>query len=306
MARTFAESYCSSNSTYYYPAAQQFPTTIYIFACVVGVILSVSSTLGNTMILLALRKCQSLHSPSKALLSNLALTDLFVGLIVLPLFTVHYLMIILEMPSYYCAIAITYGRTSTFIVGVSLHTITTIAIDRYLAFHLRLRYRELVKLRRVVCLLVIEWIATAVWSGSWFLSVLINMYSGAVGLLSWCLIIPLCYFSIYRNLRRHVAQIHCNLNSSASTDFDVAQYKKTVNSLLWIYGLLLVCYMPHLTSLLVTLFTGLNPTSRFALHLSSIAVFANSSLNPILYCWKIKEIREIVIANINVLRNFVR
>jgi len=75
----------------------------------------------------------------------------------------------------------------------------------------------------------------------------------------------------------------------------VAQYKKTVNSLLWIYGLLLVCYMPHLTSLLVTLFTGLNPTSRFALHLSSIAVFANSSLNPILYCWKIKEIREIVI-----------
>jgi len=122
MAGTFAGSYCSSHSTHYCPAAQQFPRAYYIFACVVSVILSVSSTLGDTMILRTLRKCQSLHSPSKALLSNLALTDLFVGLIVLPLFTAHYLMIILEMSRYYCAIAITYGRTSTFIVGVSLHT----------------------------------------------------------------------------------------------------------------------------------------------------------------------------------------
>ena len=178
-------------------------------------------------------------------------------------------MTILEMSRYYCAIAITYGRTSTFVVGVSLQTIATIAIDRYLAVHLRLRYRELVNLRRLVCILVIERIATAVWSGSWFLSVLINMYSGAVGLFSFCLIIPLCYFSIYRSLCHHVAQTHLNLSS----DFDVAQYKKTVNSMLWSYGLLLVCYMPHLTSLLVILFTGLNTTFRFPLHVSGIAVF---------------------------------
>jgi len=50
------------------------------------------------MILLALRECQSLHSPSKALLCSLALTDLFVGVVVLPLFTAYYLKIILEIP----------------------------------------------------------------------------------------------------------------------------------------------------------------------------------------------------------------
>ena len=160
---TFTRSFCSSNSTHYYPAAQQFPKTVYISACVFSVICSISSTLGNTMIVLALRKCQSLHPPSKALLCSLALTDLFVGLIVLPLFTAYYLMIILEIPRYYCVIAIIYGRTTSVFGGVSLETITTIAIDRYLAFHLRLRYRELVKLSRVVSILVIEWILTAVW-----------------------------------------------------------------------------------------------------------------------------------------------
>ena len=305
MAGTFAESYCSSNSTHYYPAAKEIPSTTYTFACVVSGILSVSSTLGNTMILLALRKCQSLHSPSKALLCSLALTDLFVGLIVLPLFTAYYLMIILGMPNYYCVIAITYGRTSTFIAAVSLETITTIAIDRYLAFHLRLRYRELVKFRRVVCLLVIEWIAAAVWSGIWFWSAPINMWSGVAGLFSCYLTTSLSYYSICRGLRRRVAQIRRHVNSSESTEFDVAHYRKTVNKMLWIYGLLLVCYMPHLTSVLVILVTGLSDSSRFALHFSGIAVFINSSLNPILYCWKMKEIKEIVIANINALRNFV-
>ena len=199
--------YCSSNSTstHYFPAAQKFSNNIYIFACVVIVICSVSSTMGNTMILFALRKCQSLHPPSKALLCSLALTDLFVGLVVLPLFTAYYLMIVLEIPKYYCVIAVTYGRTSNFIGAVSLETIVTIAIDRVLAFHLRLRYRELMTLRRVVCILVIQWILAAFWTASWFLSLQVSMISGAIGLLSFCLITALCYLSIRRGLRRHVA-----------------------------------------------------------------------------------------------------
>ena len=303
MSGTFASSYCNSSSTHYYPAAQEISRAVYIFACVVSVILSVSSTLGNTLILLALRKCRYLHPPSKALLSSLALTDLFVGLIALPLFTSYYLMIILEIPSYYCVVAITYARTSTFIAGVSLETITTIAIDRYLAFHLRLRYREVVTFTRVACILVIEWITAAVWSGIWFWSAPINMWTGVVGLFSCYLITSLCYCSIRRGIRLYVAQIRGRVNVS---NFDVAQYKKTVNNMLWIYCLLLVCYMPHLISLLVILFTGLSNSSRFALHFTGIAVFLNSSLNPILYCWKMKEIKQIVIADINVLRNFAR
>ncbi len=249
------------------------------------------------MILFALRKCQSLHSPSKALLCSLALTDLFVGLVVLPLFTAYYLMIILEMPTYYCVIAVTYGRTSTFIGAVSLATIVTIAIDRYLAFRLRLRYRQLVNLRRVACTLLIEWILAAFWSGTWFWSLKINIICGAIGMLSFCLITALCYLSIRRGLRRHVAQMHQQRSfDEPAVDFNVAQYKKTVNNMLWINGLLLVCYLPNLSSLLAILAMGLNDSTRFALQLSALAVFCNSFLNLFLYCWKIKEIREKVIA----------
>ena len=301
----WSESFCSSTSTHYYPAAQQFPKTIYVFACVVNIIGSISSTVGNIVILFALRKCQSLHPPSKALLCSLALTDLFVGLVVLPLFTAYYLTIILEMPRYYCVIAVTYGRTSNFIGAVSLETIATIAIDRYLAFRLRLRYRERVNLKRVVCILVIEWIIAAVWAGSWFLNASINLSSGAVGMFTCCLVTSLCYLTIYRGIRRHVAQIHQQANVRESNDFNVAQYKKTVNNMLCIYGLLLLCYVPYLTSMFAIIAMGLNNSTRFALHFSAIAIYFNSSLNPVLYCWKIKEIREKVTADLRTLFSMV-
>ena len=156
-------------------------------------------------------------------------------------------MIILEIPEYYCVIAIKYGRTTSFFGGVSLEIITTVAIDRYLAFNLRLRYRELVKLRRVVCILVTEWILAAVWSGTWFWNRWINLFSGATGLFMCFLIIPLCYLSICRGFRRHVAQIHQQASIGRPNDFNLVQYKKTVNNMLWIYGfsLYVTCHTCH-------------------------------------------------------------
>ncbi|XP_078357232.1 adenosine receptor A3-like [Oculina patagonica] len=301
-----SRSRCSATSTYNYLAAQQFPNTIYIFACVFSVVCSVLSSFGNTMILFALRKCQSLHSPSKALLCSLALTDLFVGLVVLPLYITYNLMIILEMPRHYCVIAITYGRTSTFIAGVSLENIATIAIDRYLAFHLRSRYRELVTLKRVVCILVFEWILATVWSGSWFLNGQNNFIFKAIVVFTCCLITSFSYFSYYCGVHRYVAQIRQEQNpSEPAVGFNVVQYKKTVNNMLWINGLLLVCYMPYFLSLLAILSMGLNNSTRFALQFSAIAIYLNSVLNPVLYCWKIKELREKVIAILRALYNFI-
>lgn len=301
-----SESFCSPTRSQSYATAQNVSNNIYIIACVVIVTWSVSSTLGNAVILYALHKCQSLHSPSKALLCSLALTDLFVGLVVLPLITAYYLTIILGMPGYYCIVSIAYGRISTFLAGVSLQTIATIAIDRYAAFHLRLRYRELVKLRRVVCILVIEWIATAVWSGSWFWDEQVNKISGAIIIIICCLVTLLCYLSIHRGLRHHVEQIHQQNNpGQAAVAFKLVQYKKTLNNMLWINGLLFVCYMPYLSSLLAILSTGLNNYTRFALHFSAIIAYFNSFLNPVLYCWKIKELKEHIIALFRALHNFL-
>ena len=189
MERSFGP-FCSYTSPHHYPTALRIPKAVYIVACVLSTITLLALIVGNFLILLALRKCQSLHSPSKILLCSLALTELFVGVVVLPLFVVYYTMIILEKPRYYCTVAITYARISTFIGAVSLEN----TIDRYLALRLRLRYRQVVKFGRVVFILVLEWIIAAIFAGSWFLNGSINLLSGTIAMHIICLIISFCYF----------------------------------------------------------------------------------------------------------------
>ena len=189
MERSFGP-FCSYTSPHYYPAALRFPKAVYIVPCVLRTITLLALIVGNFLILLALRKCQSLYSPSKVLLCSLALTELFVGVVVVPFFVVYYTMIILEKPRYYCTVAITYARISTFIGAVSLEN----TIDRYLALRLRLRYRQVVKFGRVVFILVLEWIIAAIFAGSWFLNGSINLLSGTIAMHIICLIISFCYF----------------------------------------------------------------------------------------------------------------
>ncbi|XP_067036203.1 adenosine receptor A3-like [Acropora muricata] len=288
-------SFCGPSSTLYYNATRDFSKAFYIFACGINVIISISSTLGNILVLCAIRKCESLHPPSKALLFSLAMTDLFVGIAVLPLSIAYYLTIILEMLNYYCVIAVSYATTSRFISSLSLATIVTISVERYMAFRLRLRYRVVVTFKRVVSILVSEWIIAALWSGLRLWSDTASAIFGAVSLISCCLVAPACYFGIRRGIRGHVTQIRQQQNhgrTAIANNFDLAHYRKTLRNMMWISGLLIACYMPFVMALFATLILGRTHYTPFAAFFSTIAIYLNSSLNPVLYCWRIKDLRD--------------
>ena len=258
-------------------------------------IISISSTLGNILVLCAIRKCESLHSPSKALLFSLAMTDLFVGMVVLPLFIAYHLTIILEMLNYYCVIAATYVTLSRFLSSVSLVTIVTISVERYMAFRLRLRYRAVVTLKRIVSILVAEWIIAALWSGLRLWNDTAGAIYGAVSVIGCCLVAPACYFVIRRGIRAQVTQIRQRQShgrTAIANNFDLPQYRETLRNMMWISGLLVACYMPYFLALFATLIRGRTNSTRFAVNFSTIAVYLNSALNPILYCWRIKDLRD--------------
>ena len=202
-------------------------------------------------------------------------------------------------------VVITYERISTFIGAVLLENIAIIAVDRYLALRLRLRYRQVVKLGRVLLILVLEWIMAAIFAGSRFLNGSINLLSGAFALFINFFLIALYYICIYRSIRRHFAQIHHQTNSTGTgSDFNVVQYKKTVNNSLWIFGVFAMCYAPSLLMSVVLVVKGLDDSTRFGLQFGTIAVYFNSMLNTILYCWKIKELKDRVTVLFRALSNF--
>ena len=66
----------------------------FVFLSVINTFLSITAFLGNTLILVALRKDTSIHPPSKLLYRNLAITDLCVGIIVEPLSVAYWISVV--------------------------------------------------------------------------------------------------------------------------------------------------------------------------------------------------------------------
>ena len=131
---------------------------IVVFLAALNVFLSISSTLANTLILVALHKVSSIYPPTKLFFRSLAISDLCVGLTSQPLFCVTLTGRITNVGNnlfYYSDLLNT--TTSYVLLMVSVLTSTAISVDRLLALLLRLRYRQTVTLKCVRKIVIGIW-----------------------------------------------------------------------------------------------------------------------------------------------------
>ena len=193
---------------------------------------SITATLGNVLILLALNKVTSICPPTKLLFRCLAVTDLCVGLITQPLFTV----MLLASSNVYEYVEDIRVISSIVLCGVSLLTSTAISVDRLLALSLGLRYRYVVTLRRVRALIICFWFLIGASVGCLFI-LEIYFFVYAVVVLISLLISAISYANIYFRLRHlllhaqgHVHQReHLPPNGVVPSALNLARYKKTVS-----------------------------------------------------------------------------
>ena len=262
-----------------------------------NIFLSITAFLGNSLILVALHKESSLHPPSKLLFRSLATTDLFVGLIVEPLYVV-YLMTVVNERWNICY----YVLTSSFIGAnvlclVSLLTLAAISVDRLLALLLRLRYRQIFTLKRAFVAVIVFWVVSMVGAVVFFLNDVITVwYAYTVALL--CLLTSiLSYTKIFFTLRHNQNQVQNLVNRgqpSHAIPLNVARYRKAVSSALWVQLVLFVCYLPYVVVEALNAKIGLSSSVYLTRKVADTLICLNSTLNPILYCWKISEVRQAV------------
>ena len=268
-----------------------------IFLSALNIFFSVTAFLGNTLILVALHKETSLHPPSKLLYRNLAITDLCVGIIIEPL-TVTYFTFVVKERWDICYYAYRAGNYSSFVLCVvSVLTVTAISVDRLLALLLGFKYRQVLT-HRITCIIVTGfWILSIVGASTLFLNRRIT---------SWCLYIvsALClvtttfaYTKIFFTLRHnqiHVQNHVAQGQPSQVIPLNIARYKKAVYSAMWVQGTLVACYLPYSIASILALQRGISLSVYRALALTISLVYLNSSLNPLMYCWKIREVRQAV------------
>ena len=268
-----------------------------IYFSAVHIFLSITAFLGNFLILAALNKESSLHPPSKLLYRCLATTDLLVGLVSQPLAATYWMSLVHEHWSL-CR----YARGAVYIsgialCGVSLLTLTAISVDRLLALLLGIRYRQVVTLKRTCIITATFWIVCAACGSFFFLHPQITLWCGIID-------IPLCsvisissYTKIFRTLRHNQARVqdHDQQQPSQTNALNMVRYRKAVNSALWVQLALAVCYVPKFTMLVVSTYRKTYPLHVIVIDaMTTILMCFNSTLNPFLYCWKIKEVRQAV------------
>ena len=113
-----------------------------------------------------------------------------------------------------------------------------------------------------------------------------------------CLVtIVFAYTKIFCTLRHN--QIHFRNHvvqgqPSQAIPLNIARYRKAVYSALWVQGTFVVCYLPFTIAVALMPERGIPISAYRAWHFTATLVYLNSSLNPLLYCWKISEVREAV------------
>ena len=269
------------------------------FFLTLNILISVAAFLGNALIFSALSKVTSLHPSSKLLFSCLVWSDLSVGLISEPFYITFLLSQDNSSLCYYSDII--YTITAVLFCGVSISTITSISVDRLLALLLGLRYRQTVTIRRVRIFVFVSWILSSAASLTYLFNTLVYSSITCIALFICVAVSTFCYTKIYLTLRHYHSQVHHDIHppNEGRTPVNIARYRKTVSSVLWVQLSLLVCYLPFtITTFLTSSLKMYPPSLDIALELAFALLMFNSSLNPILYCWKISGMRQAVFETI--------
>ena len=277
-------------------------------ALILNIFSSYTAVTLNIITIYVLRKISSLPKPVRILLLSLAVSDLAVGLIVQPLAIATLVTQNNEYTFQFEKTSEVFGICFT---AASFLNITALGADRFLAIHLHLRYQELVTHRRIVTAVITIWVFSATVS---LFDLWDKMMTAAQATL--LAIVVVCfisttffYFKIYLTVRHLTSQIHTLQVQQASqnvesTSQNTASQRKSAIAIFYVYIVFLLCYLPRYSIYFANMVSSHEPSvAEEILIIYAVAlVHLNSSLNPLIYAWKMRPIQHAIM---EILRNIL-
>lgn len=254
---------------------------------------------GNVVVCLAVGLNRRLRSLTNCFIVSLAITDLLLGLLVLPFSAIHQLSCKWSFGKVFCNI---YISLDVMLCTASILNLFMISIDRYCAVMDPLRYPVLVTPVRVTISLILIWVISITLS---FLSIHLgwNNRSGTIqgnhttpkckfqvnevyglvdGLVTFylpLLIMCVTYYRIFKIAREQARRINHISTWQAAT---IREHKATV-TLAAVMGAFIICWFPYFTAFV---YRGLKGDEAINEVVEAVVLwlgYANSALNPILY-----------------------
>jgi len=175
---------------------------------------------------------------------------------------------------------------------------TSLSVDRFLALHYHMRYPNLMTTHRAMYTSATQWITGIALSFLTFWNMNAFYIAAGVGI-GFCLSVSTgCYIQIYRIVRRHQLQIYGQqqavdrLNAAENIQ-NVQRSKNSAKNTFIYYIVMLLCYTPLFISMIILSIPQIHLTKAWAS--VRTVVFSNSSINPVLYCWRLGDLRTAVV-----------
>ena len=254
----------------------------------------------NALIIIAIKTRRRLQTMYNIMLASLAGTDLVVGIISQPIFVAQEIFLFTGPPmTEYCRV---YRMTAWLYFPpavASLIQLSFLSVERYTAIKYALKYDGIVTSTRLTAAVVCSWLIANVqvigrFSNSRLLSVIASYFLLSAVFFS-ILVIMYCHITVYFVSRRHMKQIKSELFSREDTVKFLKDRKALITTTIIIVALF-VSYTPGIVFYMVRYRLS---SGNYALRLTApflpfvtTCILINSFFNPVIYCWRNKELRK--------------
>ena len=219
-----------------------------------------------------------------------------VGLIVQPFF-IAFLLSFAETGAgtFTCLTSVAVSVFGSVLTSVSFGTVVSVSIERYIALRLHLRYEDVVKVKRARNFLITLWLIGGTLPFIWvWLTPKYRSHFFSTRILLCLVISSVAYIKIYRIIRYHRRQI-ISTEMNARNHEKMTQRKRNTFNMLVVHCVLVLCYLPYSICLLVVKSYGYTNCSWIAINFALTVVNINSSVNPFIYCYRMRQIRRAMI-----------
>nr|XP_046242242.1 adenosine A2a receptor a [Scatophagus argus] len=287
----------------------------FVFYIILELLIAMFSVLGNVLVCWAVYLNSNLQSITNFFVVSLAVADIAVGVLAIPF-----------------SIVISTGFCSNFygclfiacfvlvLTQSSIFSLLAIAIDRYIAIKIPLRYNSLVTGQRAQGIIAICWVLSIIIGLTpmmgWhklsksanttcspglvkclFVEVVLMEYMVYFNFFA-CVLIPLLlmlaiYLCIFMAARHQLKLIEVKAVHGEKSRSTLQKEVQAAKSLAIIVGLFAVCWLPlHIINCFTLFCPQCEPPPPWIMYVAIILSHANSVVNPFIYAYRIREFRQ--------------
>ena len=272
-----------------------------ILCVVLHAISFLPAAFGNGVITITIFKTPSLQKPSFVLLSCAAFADSLTGFLVQPVAMAYFMAKLQRQFSHACLLDVIKECLGWIFGGISVSILALLSVERYLVLHLGLRYRTVVTVKRLLLIVVMFWLSVII-LGILRFHVLSNKTYVAIHLpfmLLSLLILTASYCRIYYCIKRQrIIEPSSSIQDQQASSFDVAKYKKITSAVFYIVCFYWIFFAPFVCVLGAFMLSGFTERVEGAYNVTTTVVLTNAAVNPVLYCWRLRALRQAAWKNI--------